>query len=299
MNSQNISKSRNQHHEALIAKCELDIEVNFSSNPEGLRRIFSDKFQVTQQNKKHIHDCYVFAYLFNRTNMSMEDLILLDSSTREDAFNQIKEEATAKYISEVSTATIDDDLKSQFILLEREILIFERANITLENILNLDKSMLNKLFKLSLSYMFSVKIIITLCQSNANVFSNIDLLKYLLSINELKLYRILEKISQIKFDVDILLPIKYSHAPDVDVLFDILLQPDVNIIVKDSQIEKYSEIKKNAITLSKLKMDSNSLFFTLPVERLIDIASLLGNEEHVIERNQDDYELAFKYYGSA
>lgn len=64
-------------------------------------------------------------------------------------------------------------------------------------------------------------------------------------------------------------------------------------------VDKYKyreEIKKNSQSLFSLQRDTTSFFSRLPPERLIQIASLMGDNPDIIEDDQEAHEIAYQNF---
>lgn len=64
-------------------------------------------------------------------------------------------------------------------------------------------------------------------------------------------------------------------------------------------VDKYKyreEIKKNSQSLSSLQRDTTSFFSRLPPERLIQIASLMGDNSDIIKDDKEAHEIAYQNF---
>lgn len=59
----------------------------------------------------------------------------------------------------------------------------------------------------------------------------------------------------------------------------------------------FSEVKKNSQILSQANRVGSNFFATLPVEILINIASLIGSNENKIEEDKEAHEIASQNFG--
>lgn len=279
----------------MMTLLELSTEVEISSDKDNLYTLVGNIQKRANDYLDPFQNGYAIVYCLNRTNMRIEDILALNPAEVSCKFIEIKDKAYKDLLNEITDQVLDDIKLQQYLICNsRMILLLDRLDIQLSDLLKVDFTLLKKLFNPAIFIPIMGMMLCTKILRSA--------LEDLLKLDLGTLMLLYENANTVGTIINKAVENNCNALPAqhlIEILCDVL--SDKNIADTDVEETAVKEIKKaiiikNAKILSLLQNNNNSFFKLLPSEVLAKISSLTGLDDKVIEHVEEAENIAYKYF---